>query len=126
MVNSSTTNQPSASRCLNCGAMANADALSIDEAVCPHCGNSLTRMARLLSRLCHRMAAVLEVAPASITADTPLIEVASDSLATVEIMLVLDEEFGCQPHEDWLDELQTVGDLVCLVSRQERAVRAAK
>lgn len=87
---------------------------------CPRCRETLANSCEVLAVLRRRMAQVLEIPEHSIEPSTPLFEIATDSMATVELMLVLDEEFSLSLPEECLDELATVGDLIEVIDRERR------
>ncbi|MBU7597838.1 acyl carrier protein [Streptomyces sp. P38-E01] len=63
----------------------------------------------------------LKVSPDTITAEATPEEIDLDSLAIVELSLVLEKELGLAVSEDELSEAGTVGDIVRLMD--ERSAR---
>ncbi|MCK1794583.1 phosphopantetheine-binding protein [Streptomyces sp. XM4193] len=63
----------------------------------------------------------LKVSPDTITAEATPEEIDLDSLAIVELSLVLEKELGLTVSEDELSEAETVGDIVRLMD--ERSAR---
>ena len=68
-----------------------------------------------------RIASVANIPEARVTADSTLADLMIDSLATVEVLVDLQEEFDVLLEEDDLEHLVTVADLVGLVERHRRA-----
>lgn len=63
----------------------------------------------------------LKVAPEQITSDATREDIELDSLAVVELSLVLEKELGIKVSDDDLLDAPTVGDMVALL--EERSAR---
>jgi acyl carrier protein len=93
---------------------------------CPQCHRSEnqslspSRQRDLLGILRRRISQVLDIPEHHLHAGTPLFEIAGDSMATVELMLVLDEEFSVTLPEECLDEMATLGDLISVIEQEIR------
>lgn len=64
----------------------------------------------------------LKVSPDTITADSTPEEIDLDSLAIVELSLVLEKELDLAVSEDELTEAETVGDIVRLMDERSAKV----
>ncbi|MDJ1135810.1 acyl carrier protein [Streptomyces iconiensis] len=65
----------------------------------------------------------LKVAPEQITRDATAEDIDLDSLALVELSLVLQKELGIEITEDELTETETVGDIVRLMNVRAASAR---
>jgi acyl carrier protein len=59
----------------------------------------------------------LKVTPEQITLEATLEDIELDSLAVVELSLVLETELGVSVSDDELLEAETVGDMVALIEK---------
>ncbi|MEU2425321.1 acyl carrier protein [Streptomyces rubradiris] len=59
----------------------------------------------------------LKVTPEQITLDATMEDIELDSLAVVELSLVLETELGVSVSDDELLEAETVGDMVALIEQ---------
>jgi acyl carrier protein len=85
--------------------------------LCTGCGYSLRESQTVLERF--RTCANTSIGGSlQINADSRLDEVADDSLAMVELVMELEEEFGIEISDDDVDALTTVGDAVRYLIRR--------
>ena len=67
----------------------------------------------ILEKLKEIVAEQLEIEAESITADTRLNEdLNADSLDVVEILMALEDEFGVDIHDEEIEKMKTIGDVV--------------
>lgn len=59
-------------------------------------------------------------------AETPLAELPIDSLDTVELLCLIDDEFGVRFEEEQYQRMRTVGDLTGFVARTAPASKGAR
>jgi len=65
-----------------------------------------------------RIATVLRLPPGSVTADTELADVVTDSFALVEMMIELQEDYGVHLTQEDIQPLRTAGDVAGLIARR--------
>ena len=75
-----------------------------------------------LDDFCRRLERVLELPDATLTPDTAFADVPHfDSMAQIEVILLMDELYGVQMPEDTLPTLTCIRDLAPLVADAQRA-----
>jgi len=67
-----------------------------------------------------KIAALLEVEPASIDGEAPLFSLTDSSFRVVELVIELQEAFGVSFGQEDMNGVETVGDLAALVAARRR------
>jgi acyl carrier protein len=72
----------------------------------------------ILDKICGILAEQLDVKPSDVTPEKSFTDdLGADSLAIVELVLALEEEFGIKIPDDQVDNIKTVGDAVEYIRR---------
>lgn len=123
MTISSRTPEGMPSECPLCGARTNIEySEPAGDAPCPNCGHLLWAAARLVQSVTKRFAELLNTSPGRITAETRFTDlIGADSLAAVELVMELEEEFDIQISESAAEHIQTIGDAVRYIENRQRS-----
>lgn len=121
MIVSSRTPEGHPSHCALCGAETNLEFSDpAGDAPCPKCGHLLWLSAELLYSFQNRFADALGIANDQITPDTVFADLGADSLDTVEMVMLLEEEFDLSVPEDAAERIRTIGDAVRYIEQWKR------
>jgi acyl carrier protein len=118
---SSRTPEGRDSRCPLCGAETAIEYSLADDATCPNCGSLLWGEEATAARLRQIIAEQLGIDPDKVTDETSFVnDLGADSLDTVELVMVLEEEFDVDIPDDVAENLQTIGDVIRYLLRHRK------
>ncbi len=109
-------------RCPLCDAVTNLDFSEPGgDAPCPNCGCLLWKSADLLGRVQSMVGVMLSIPAGEINADTAFLdELRADSLDVVELAMEFEDEFGVTISDKDFEAMNTVGDFVRYVEREQQ------
>lgn len=94
---------------------------------CHQCGHSFAEVDEVAEEFRATASEVLETSLTKVSMQTTLNELGADSLATIELLVKLEEKFGVTIHERQAEDFATVGDIVrFLVESRNTKPRSAK
>ncbi|TWT73721.1 acyl carrier protein [Posidoniimonas polymericola] len=113
------------SRCAVCGSDAGAGLPETGDAPCPDCGCLLWQGLAQAERLRNRLAEAFGVEPEAVDSGTEIAEIADDSLATLELVMELDEELELLGIDQRVSNEEavaicTIGDALRLIMARRR------
>lgn len=119
---SSRTPEGFPSHCAMCGVETRLEfSADAGDATCPNCGHLLWFTAELFKTYQHRMAGLLGVEAERITPEASFVDdLGADSLDTVELVMMFEEEFDIAVPEEDLLQIQTVADAIGLLEQQQK------
>lgn len=117
MTVSSRTPEGMPSHCPLCGTESNISFSDpAGDAPCPNCGCLIWQSMVLLEQFRDRWGSLL----ADFSAESPLREIAKDSLDVVELVMELEEEFDINIPDDEAEKIKTIGDLIRFLEKWRR------
>jgi acyl carrier protein len=85
--------------------------------LCPHCGQTISRIQAIESFLRSTMAKSFSYDRQMIKPGSRLNEI-GDSMGTIELLMRLEQEFGISIEHDDIDELETVAQVTSYISQK--------
>lgn len=87
---------------------------------CPSCGLTQDEIESITARFRACASEVLETEIPELSMHTTLNELGADSLATIELLVRIEQQFGVTINERTAEDFATVGDVVAFLARQSR------